>query len=88
MPLRLEKAQLDDRREIWRAVERMTPRQRLAWLRWCCELVSDSQLMGVRVTGGDGSVGQIFADLSLLELQYDLNVEVAANELVRRVRKL
>ena len=42
---------------------------------------------GVR-TSGAGDMGQVFADLSLLEMQHGLVMDTAAAELIRRVRRL
>ena len=86
-----------DRKEFWETMERLNERQRLSFLAWCCCEVSgqndgsvtpQSPHGTVYITDGDGSMGQILADLSLLELQYGLAFETMAAELVRRVRKL
>ena len=95
MTLALRNLDRGDRREFWLTLERLDERQRLDFLRWACREVSGQNDGSVTVrsphgtvyiTSGDGSMGQMLADLSLLEMQYGLGFERMAAELVRRVR--
>lgn len=97
MSLALRTLDRGDRKEFWLALERLNERQRLDFLRWACREVSgqndgsvtpQSPHGTVYITEGDGSMGQMVADLSLLEMQYNLPFETMAAELVRLVRKV
>lgn len=76
---------LDDRREIWRLLEKLTPAGRVRFLTWGCR-----QLKGkgdVRVTSHTGKVGEAYHDLIALAVVYGLDLHAAACELERRVRR-
>jgi hypothetical protein len=96
MSLALRNLDRFDRREFWQTLERLTPQRRLEFLRWACREVSGQNDGSVTVrsphgrvyiTSGDGSMGQMFADLGLLEMEYGLPFAVMADELVRWVRR-
>lgn len=81
--------QLDDRREIWKLLDRLTPASRVDFLKWCCRrVIAQGSPLGVQVTTHSGTTNETYYDLCCLEYQYRLNLMVACDELVRRVREI
>lgn len=80
---------LDSRREMWRLLGHpcMGDRRRTGFIRWCC-LKSGDRLVSVKPAGDGGkySVEEAMLDLSMLTMQYRLDIDVALAELVRRVK--
>lgn len=82
---------LDARREMYRLLgdPRMTDRRRINFVGWCSQRCGDKmvQVKPAYEKGGYG-VYEAMMDLSMLTLQYRLDIDSALAELVRRVRKL
>src|SRR5262245_42017131 len=92
----------DDRREIWHLLHRLPPHRRLAWLHWCCRLVArsgqksspipppwmkDRAAAAVHDDRADlVFTNELYADAWHLAHQWRLDWDLAAGELVRRVR--
>lgn len=93
---------LDDRREIHRLLSALSPRERVAYLHWCCKQVympntrinpTPSVRMLPRVSDAQRSglyedrlTMEIYFDWWRLANSYKLDVRKAAEELERRVR--
>ena len=88
MSLRARTLALDDRREIWLALKRLGGRERIAFLQWCCNRATGRKITGVRVSSHTGTVDEAYRDLLALEFQFGLDLNVAADELIRRVRRM
>lgn len=82
------KLTLGDRREIWELLCRLNSRQRIAFLHWCCRKAPRFGSAGVRVTKHTGTANEALMDLYQLEILYGLDIEKAALELIRRVRRV
>src|SRR5262245_10076525 len=79
---------LDDRREVFRLLDRLSPRRRLAYLAWCCRQVRTPAGEPVRVAArSNGDTFEVFFDWWHLGFQYDLDMDAAARALERQVRR-
>lgn len=82
---------LDARREMYRLLghPRMTDRRRINFVSWCSQRCGD-KMVQVKPAYDKAGYGthEAIMDLSMLTLQYRLDVDSALAELVRRVRKL
>lgn len=80
---------VDDRKEVYQSLLRLSPRSRLAWLAWCCERAplpnSDKRPMVTPLSRGE--VWEVNLDFWSLVADFDFDPLVGAKELERRVRK-
>jgi len=79
-------AELDDRRELWRMLDRLTPSQRIAWLKWCCLQANHGQSVGVFVEQSTGRTSEVFADAMTIMNQGRLTLNRAGEKLHQMVR--
>ena len=82
---------LDARREMYRLLgdPRLGDRGRRSFVGWCCRRCGDPLVrVGVAEPKAGYTTHEAVMDLSMLTLQYRLDVDLALAELVRRVRKL
>ena len=87
MSMRAQNLELDDRREIWKALEWLNPLERIAFVQWCCGQASGPNKSAVFVDKHSGCVEEAYRDIMALELQFGLDLSVAAKELIRRARR-
>lgn len=81
---------LDDRREIHRLLERLSPTGRKRFLAWCCQQVtiSPNSTIHPRVAQRTRGLAQeIFYDVWALAIQYGLDLDVVAAKLVEVVKR-
>jgi hypothetical protein len=93
---------LDDRREIYHLLHRLSPRARVSFLAWCCTRVPASVKMrpvasprmapavelAYRCAAADERLtAEVYGDLLAMAVVYDLDLAAAALELERRVRR-
>lgn len=78
----------DERRDLFRLLDRIDARQRLEFLHWCCREASKNRPLGVQVTRQTGTARDVWGDVMLLAYAHDFDLRVALTELVRRIRKL
>lgn len=69
--------ELDDRREFWALLARLTPGKRVRWLQWCCRQASVGRGVTVYVTHSTGDVAEVWHDAATIFGQGDLTVERA-----------
>jgi len=80
-------AELDDRRELWKMLDRLPPAKRIAWLQWCCKQANNNQSVGVFVEKDSGtSTAEVFADAMSIMNQGNLTLNRAGEYLVSIVR--
>jgi hypothetical protein len=79
--------ELDDRREIWRLLAKLTPARRLRFLAWACRQVRGPLPVRVNEATHTGTANEAYADLMALEVMYRLDLAAAAARLERLVRK-
>lgn len=93
---------LDDRRQIHDLLTRLSPRRRIAFMRWACEQatlpgttkhpgVSRKTVRLARLAERDGSADarlslDCYFDVWLLASQYDFDLDMALEKLVEMVR--
>jgi hypothetical protein len=103
-PGRLQHDCLDDRRQIHELLARLTPRDRITFLRWCCTRaalphsttrprVSRRTVRLARLAERDESADRrlaldCFFDVWNLTTQYDFDLDAALEKLVEMVRQL
>lgn len=76
----------DDRREMLSLLERISPRDRLRWLAWCCRQVTGPHGDKVRVAArstGENAI-EVLMDQWQLIVQYELDPTPAA-ELLEKI---
>ena len=73
---------LDDRRTVHDALAMLSPRQRMAFLVWCC---NQCKLGRPGVFGTGQNVGECFADFWGMYM-YGLDIRAGVAELISRVR--
>ncbi len=78
--------EFDERREIWRLLGHLEPRQRVAWLQWCCRQVS-APAATTYVEKSDGSRPDVFNDVLSLFWGSALSMREAGEKLVEMVRE-
>ncbi len=88
MTLRAHALTLDDRRELWKMLDRLQPHQRVAFLRWCCGQTKGPGEIAAGVTTHSGLTGEAYADLLMLEVVYHLDLEMAGCKLARMLKRL
>lgn len=76
----------NERRELWRMLDRLDPRRRVAFVRWCCRQASWG-VVETRVTTHTGTTSECYHDIMLLAFQHGLDLELVACELTNRVRR-
>jgi hypothetical protein len=79
----------DDRKELVYLLGKLSPAQRLDYLRWCCKVAPGN--CGAKPYVKKTSTGnalECFFDLWAAAMNFGLDLDKAANELVRRVRRL
>lgn len=76
--------EFDERREIWRLLTLASTKQRINWLKWCCEQIS-SPAAETKVLQNDGSIGSVFWDSMSLFFGSHLSMERAGTKLVAMV---
>ncbi len=54
------RTELDNRRELARMIDRLDPRRRGDWLRWCAREASAGQAVGVRVIDDSGPAAEFY----------------------------
>lgn len=69
--------ELDDRREFWALLARLSVSQRIDWLRWCCREASAGRGVTVYVTASTGSVPDVWHDAVTIFGQGGLTVDRA-----------
>src|SRR3990172_248232 len=92
---------LDDRREIWLLLHRLSPRRRVAYLAWCCEQVKGklqpvaSSRMAATIEDAhrseradDRLTNEGYGDLISLGLNFGFDLGRATAELVSRGRAI
>ena len=92
---------LDDRREVWHLLHRLSPRRRVSFLAWACERctgprgakpVASHRMAGTieqayRCDGADLRLtNEVYGDLLALAANYRFDLGAAAVELERRVK--
>lgn len=82
-PIRLE---FDDRRELYRLIDRLEKRDRIAFLNWACKQVSKPD-METRVTSQSGETEEVFWDAMNLSFTWGLPIAVMGERLIRMCRK-
>ncbi len=87
MTMRVASLTLDDRRELWRMLDRLLPGQRIAFLRWCCQQTSGPGNIQAGVTDHTGLTGEAYRDLMALEVIYGLDLEAAGCRLARFLKR-
>jgi hypothetical protein len=75
------------RKHLWRGLERLPVAERLDFLKWCCKQVSFGGAE-VRVTHTSGRVGDVLNDLGMLQVGHGLDINTAAGELEKRLKRL
>lgn len=81
--------ELDDRREIWTILKRMTPGQRIDFVRWCCRQVNGpDRVSQVFVTSHTGTTDEAYRDLMHLEIAFHLDLKEALKYLEGVARRL
>lgn len=81
--------ELDDRREVWKILQRFSPPQRVDFLRWCCRQVNGpDKVSKVYVTSHTGTVDEAYRDLMHLEIAFHLDLRKALNHLEKIARRL
>lgn len=83
--MRAQTLELDDRRELWRLLDRLKAVDRIRFVEWCCKQVRGKGKLGV--THHSGKTGEAYADLIHLEVVFGLDLNAAACRLERFVRK-
>ncbi len=78
---------LDDRREIWTMLKRLTPRERIAITQKWCGQATGKKIVGVQVLKHGGTVEETYRAMLELEVTFGLDIGQAALELVRWVRR-
>lgn len=78
----------DDRRELWTMLKRLGPRGRIEFTQWCCGAATGKKMVGVRVLKHGGTTEETYRAILELEVVFGLDLQVAAEELVRRARRL
>lgn len=75
----------DDRKDIRRMLEELSPSRRIEWLRWCCRQVSTA---GVKtdVIQSDGSVRSVWGDAISLMVGSALSVRRAGDRLYEMLK--
>ena len=77
--------EFDDRREVWRLLHRATKRQRVKWLRWCCQQIS-TDFVKKDVIESSGEVGEVWAEAMSLAFGNGMSVHRAGEKLVEIVK--
>jgi hypothetical protein len=77
--------ELDDRREIFRLLELLSPQARRVWLEWCCEFASRGH-PPVFVTRFGGTANEAYLDAMTIIGQGELTLEVAGGMAVELVK--
>jgi len=83
---------LDDRREISRCLEILTPVERVAFLYRCCDIIGPVGMspkgegIFVTITNETGDHRETFGDLCQMISQYGLDAKLCLMELERRAR--
>lgn len=75
-----------DQKEVYLLLDRLSPSERIRFLRWACSTTSGDLV--ARVTSHSGSTWEAYQDLLLLEYQYGLDLPRAIDRLVDLVRKV
>lgn len=94
---------VDDRTQARDLIARLSPKERIAWLAWCCERatrrnacirpkVDPATVRLAEAARWDDSADarltqSVYFDYAMLGIQYYLDVTLALDELVARVRK-
>lgn len=80
---------VDDRREVQRLLERLSVRQRITFLAWCCQQVTIPGGTHPEVSRArtKGTAVEVYRDLWYLAGQYDLDIDAATEKLVEMVRQ-
>lgn len=82
----VDKLELDDRREIWRLLEKLNQFQRIRFVQRCCGGVKGKGAVGV--TSHSGTVGEAYRDLMMLAVVFGADLHAVALDLVKVVRKV
>jgi len=77
--------EFDERREIWRLLQKATPPQRIKWLQWCCEQVS-RPCVKTTVQQSSGTATEVWWDWCSLAFGSILSVTASGEKLVEIVR--
>lgn len=77
--------EFDDRREIRRMLEHLTPQRRVQWLQWCCEQVSDKTVK-TRVIKNGGSLSEVWNDWASLCYGSRLTVRKSGDRLHEMIK--
>lgn len=92
---------LSDRRDVWELLNRLSPRARVGFIRWCCSRITanaghqprpvyDVALIDLAYRDGSADLrvtNAAYNDVLILSTQWGLDLAAAAVELERRVRK-
>lgn len=82
---------LDDRREIFYLLSRLTPLQRIAFLYWCCDqannrMIHRGEQTRVDITDPTGDPYHTMLSIAMLHAQYNLPIQRVLRGLERAVR--
>lgn len=86
MRLLVDKLEKDDRREIWRLLEKLDQFQRIRFIQHCCGTIKGKGNVGV--TSHSGTVGEAYRDLMMLSVVLGADLHAMALDLVKVVRKV
>jgi hypothetical protein len=77
---------VNERKELYRMLSRLSEGQRVLVLRRCCQKVSQG-LKEVKVLSSSGSLGEVWADLMLLVVEHGLPLDSIGMELQNELRR-
>ncbi len=78
----------DMRKFFFEGLQRLPPRERVNFVKWCCLKAPGFAQQKAYVKSHTGEAHEAYNDVFLLNFQYGLNLEAAAVELERRLRRL
>lgn len=77
----------DMRKFFFESLRRLTPPERIAYVKWCCLHSPGFSGQKAYVKSHTGEAHEAYNDVFLLNYQYGLDLEAAAVELEQRLRK-
>lgn len=76
----------DDRREIVKILEHLTPNKRIEWLAWCCREASFGQAVEVKIVRSSGDAREVHCDFLSIVGQGRLTLQSAGRKLEQLAR--